>query len=69
MSNPIIKIHDVETGEVIEREMNAEEFAQHKKDQAAAQTAALAEKEKAVAKASLLQKLGITEEEVKLLLG
>jgi hypothetical protein len=27
MTNPIIKIHNAETGEVIEREMTQEEFA------------------------------------------
>jgi hypothetical protein len=26
MTKPIIKIHDTETGEIIEREMNAEEY-------------------------------------------
>jgi hypothetical protein len=30
MTNPTIKIHNVETGEVIEREMNAKELAQLK---------------------------------------
>lgn len=35
MSKPIIKIHNVETGEVIEREMTAEEYAQHQIDVAA----------------------------------
>lgn len=64
-----IKIHSVETGEVIEREMNAEELAQLTKDKAEV-TAALAEaKRKAAEKAALLAKLGITEDEAKLLLS
>jgi len=64
-----IKIHNVETGEVIEREMNAEELAQYEADKAdQAQRQAEAEA-KATAKAALLDKLGITAEEAQLLLG
>jgi hypothetical protein len=35
MSKPIIKIHDVETGVIIEREMNEAEFAQYEIDRLA----------------------------------
>jgi hypothetical protein len=80
MTNLTVKIHNVETGEVIEREMNAEELAQHEADQLAAQAKAEAEIEaiaqakaeaetKAAEKAALLEKLGITEDEAKLLLS
>ena len=68
MTNPMIKIHDVETGEVIEREMNAEELAVYE----AATAIPVPTKEelaKAAAKAALLERLGITEEEAALLLG
>ena len=65
----IIKIHNVETGEIIEREMNAEELAQWEADKAAAAAQAQAAAEAAAAKAALLAKLGITEEEAKLLLS
>lgn len=34
MSRPIIKIHNVQTGEIIEREYNDEELAQWEKDKA-----------------------------------
>lgn len=64
-----IKIHNVETGEVIEREMNAEELAQWELDKAATAAKAQAEIEAAAAKAALLDKLGITEQEAKLLLS
>jgi hypothetical protein len=64
-----IKIHNVETGEIIEREMNAEELAQLEADKAMAQAEAKAKAETAAAKAALLSKLGITEEEARLLLG
>jgi len=35
MTNPTIKIHDISTGEIIEREMNAEELAQWEVDKTA----------------------------------
>ena len=66
---PKITIHNIETGEVIEREMNAEELAQWQADQAADEAKAQAKAEAAAAKAALLEKLGITEEEAKLLLS
>lgn len=69
MSRPIVKIHNISTDEVIEREMNDIEFAQYETDQIAF-TVARAEKEaKAQAKAALLAQLGITEEQAKLLLS
>lgn len=62
-------IHNVETGEIIERELNKAEKDQQKIDEAAL-TAIQAEAEaKAAQKAELLAKLGITEEEAKLLLS
>lgn len=64
-----IKEHNVETGEVIEREMNADELAQWETDQAKAQAEAQAIADKAADKAALLAKLGITEDEARLLLG
>lgn len=69
MTNPIIKIHDVETGEVIEREMTADELKQHEKDKANAALAKEIEAAKAAEKTALLDKLGITEDEAKLLLS
>ena len=62
-----------ETGEVAEIELTAEEIADRAKAQAAfeAEQEAKAEEEraKATAKADLLAKLGITEDEAKLLLS
>ena len=64
-----IKVHNIQTGEVTEREMTSEEIAQKVIDQAV-ETARIAETEaKATAKAALLTKLGITAEEAKLLLS
>jgi hypothetical protein len=66
---PIIKIHNIETDEIIEREMNAEELAQWEADKAADEAKAEAAAQAAAAKAALLEKLGITEDEAKLLLS
>lgn len=60
---------NVTTGEVIEREMTAEEIAQDLANQAAATTQAEAEAAKVAEKAALLKRLGLTEDEAKLLLS
>jgi len=63
----MIKIHNAETNEVIEREMNDAEFAQYEADQAEKTARTTAEAEKASAKASAkakLSALGLTEEEI-----
>jgi hypothetical protein len=66
-------IYNCETGEVTERELNAEELEQQAIDQAAQATQAAAEAAKAAEKAAqrqlLLDRLGITQEEAQLLLG
>jgi hypothetical protein len=64
-----IKIHNIETGEIIEREMTAEELFQLEKDNKEAEARAAEIAKKAAEKAALLEKLGITEEEAKLLLA
>ena len=69
MTRPIIRIHDLSTDEVIDREMNDAEFAQYEADQAAASAQAAAEAAKAAEKEALLERLGITAEEAKLLLS
>jgi hypothetical protein len=69
MTKPTIRIHDLATDEVIDREMNDAEFAQYEADQAAQATAQAEAEAKATAKAALLVQLGITEEQAKLLLA
>lgn len=61
--------HNVETGEVIEREMTKAEGDQYKKDVAAAKAKAEALAEAATARQALLDRLGITADEARLLLG
>jgi hypothetical protein len=65
----IIAIHNVETGEVIQREMTAAELEEHQSYKAAKTVQVEAEAQKAADKAALLSKLGITEDEARLLLG
>lgn len=69
MTKPIIKLVNATTGEEIEREMNAKELADWKKVIAEKEALAAAEAVKAADKAALLSKLGITEDEARLLLG
>ena len=69
MSNPIIRIHNIETDEVIDREMTEAEFAKYQADQAAQAIKAAEAEAKAAQKAALLDRLGITEDEAKLLLA
>jgi len=68
-TRPMIRIHNIETDEVIDREMNDAEFAQYQADKAAQATAQAEAEAKATAKAALLTQLGITEEQAKLLLS
>jgi hypothetical protein len=68
MTTPTIKIHNSQTGEVEEREMNADELAQLQADQAEALARQEAQAAKAANKAALLERLGITADEAKLLI-
>ena len=64
-----VTIHNVETGEVVVQPMTADEIAIVENDKLQTE-AMLAEKaQKAVEKAALLAKLGITDDEAKLLLS
>ena len=69
MPKPMIRIHNVETGEIIDREMTVDEVKDHEANVAALKALKDANDAKVAAKASLLDRLGITEEEARLLLG
>ena len=69
MSKPIIRIHNRETNEVIDREMNDAEFAQYEADQATQAIAKAEADAKATAKAAILDRIGLTADELKTLLG
>ncbi len=68
-SRPMIKIHDTSTNEVIEREMNDAEFEAHEALKAADKVAAVAKAKAEADKAALLARLGLTEDELKIILG
>jgi hypothetical protein len=65
----MVRIHDVSTDTVVDREMNDAEFAQYEADQAAAAERAAEEAAKAAEKDALLARLGISADEAKLLLS
>jgi hypothetical protein len=69
MTKPTVKFVNAETGEEIEREMNAQELAQYEIDKAQSAQRRADEEAKAAQKAALLERLGITEDEAKLLLA
>ena len=69
MTKPMIRIHNCETNEIIDREMTNDEFVQHQKDLAKRAKEQIEAEAQASAKAALLERLGITEAEAKLLLA
>ena len=69
MANPIIREHNIETNEIIDREMTDNEFTSYKNTKAALVKEQAEAEAKDEAKADLLKKLGITAEEAALLLS
>jgi hypothetical protein len=69
MTKPMIRIHNVETDSIVDREMTAEEYAVHLEQSAALAELKVQAEAKAQAKSELLSRLGITAEEAELLLG
>lgn len=69
MTKPLITIHDQATDKVVTREMTDSEFAQYEKEQAENAAIKAEAEAKATAKAALLEKLGISEDEARLLLA
>jgi hypothetical protein len=68
-NTPKVLIINAVTGEEELRDMNAEELAQLEADNAQAAERAAEAEAKAAQKAALLDRLGITEDEAKLLLA
>ena len=69
MSRPKVRIHDLATNEIIDREMNDAEFAEYQAKLETEQQLQAEVQARAEAKAALLAQLGITEEQAKLLLS
>ena len=68
-TRPIVRIYNSTNNEVIDREMNDFEFADYEAMIAEELAKKTAEKTKAAEKVALLTKLGITDDEAKLLLS
>ena len=69
MTKPTIRIHNTETNEVVDREMTSAEIAQWQADNAEITERQIEAEAKAAQKAALLERLGITDDEAKLLLA
>ena len=69
LTKPMIRIHNTETDEVIDREMNDAEFAQYEADKAAHLAKQAEAEAKETAKAAILDRIGLTADELKTILG
>jgi len=69
MTTPQITIIDAITGETVTRNLNADELAQKKLDEAQAKLNAEAITAKQAARQAVLDKLGLTADEANALLG
>jgi hypothetical protein len=65
----MIRIHNIETDEIIDREMTDSEFAQYEIDQAANATRQAEAEAKETQRQAILDRLGLTADEARLLLG
>ena len=68
-SRPTVRIHNQETDEVIDREMNDAEFAKYEENRAAKASEKAEAEAKATAKQTIADRLGLTADELKVLLG
>jgi len=68
-TRPIIRIHNTETDEVIDREMDDAEFLQYEAEKAAQAIAKAEAEAKATAKAAILSRIGLSADELKTILG
>ena len=69
MSRPMIRIHNVQTNEVIDREMTVAEFKIAEAEQAVQAKAEVEAQAKETAKAAILDRIGLTADELKTILG
>ena len=69
LTRPLVRIHDLETNEVIDREMNDDEFANYQAEQAANAIAKAEAEAKEAERQAILDRLGLTADEAKLILG
>ena len=68
-TRPMVRIHDLATDKVIDREMNDAEFEAWKADQATQAIEQAEAEAKETAKAAILDRIGLTADELKTILG
>ena len=68
-NKPMVRIHDLATDEVIDREMTEDEYVQHVAHKAANAEIQAEAKAKETAKAAILDRIGLTADELKTILG
>jgi hypothetical protein len=68
-TKPTIRIHNTETDEVIDREMTDAEYAEYVADQANQVIKQSETDAKETAKSAILDRLGLTADELKTILG
>jgi adenylosuccinate synthase len=68
-TRPMVRIHDLESNEVIDREMNDIEFAQWQEEKSIYQAKQAEAEANATAKAAILDRIGLTTDELKTILG
>lgn len=69
MTKPTIRIHNAETDEIIDREMTNAEFKQYELEQEALEAVIAEAEAKAAAKQAIAERLGLTADELAVLLG
>jgi hypothetical protein len=69
MTKPMVRIHNTETDEVIDREMTAAEFKIYEAEQKADAAKEAEIKAKQAAKLAILDRIGLTADELKTILG
>ena len=69
MTKPMVRIHDLETNEIIDREMTAAEYKIYQAEEKIEADRKAAAEAKAAARQAILDRLGLTADEAKLLLG
>ena len=68
-TRPLIRLHNAETNEIIDREMNDEEFEYYSKVQQKKLAEQIQADEREIERQAILDRLGLTSAEAKLLLG
>ena len=69
MTNPMVRMHDMATNKIVDREMTDAEFADFQADQLLSDQRKAENEANAAAKSALLDRLGLTADEAKLLLS